>query len=78
MLELRAAEQSLNREVTDAGPVELPAGTRGQQGGTDLRPVRRMARLRRRRLCQRHHRCRKEVPAEQRWAAPPGAPPVIQ
>jgi hypothetical protein len=33
LLELRAAEQSLNREVTDAGPVELPAGTRGGPGG---------------------------------------------
>ena len=34
LLELRAAEQSLNREVTDSGPVELPPNTRSGPGGS--------------------------------------------
>jgi len=34
LLELRAAEQSLNREVTDSGPVELPPNTRSGPSGS--------------------------------------------
>ena len=38
LLELRAAEQSLNREVTDTGPVELPPSTRLGPGGASNSP----------------------------------------
>ena len=61
MIELRAAEQSLNRDVVDSGPVELPALQRGPATGGGGAPV------------QVQPASAQPVPAQP--IPPPGAPP---